>query len=113
MNMLLPKQNLKNFPKKIEQIKKLPCMTPNWFGHECCERIDPAHYRFGLYLGANIKDDRYINPLCRIHHTIQGDKGELDFWGERILDAKVTALLLHIHHLEGNEQAMRFEVERF
>ncbi len=113
MSLLLPKQNNPTFPVKIKLIKQLDCLTRDWHGHQCCEVIDPAHYRYGLYLGANIKDDLYINPLCRVHHSLQGHMGEKDFCGNRLTDAKAQTLLLHIAYLNDDFEEMKKLVRDF
>lgn len=113
MSLLLPKQNNPTYPDKIKLIKHLNCLARNWHGRECCEGVDPAHYRYGLYLGANIKDDLYITPLCRVHHSLQGDMGEKKFWGERLEDAKVQTLLLHIAYLNDDFEEMKRLVREF
>jgi len=111
--MLIPKLNLEPFPEKLRLIKELPCATQGWHGHECCEAIDPAHYRHGLFLGANIKDDLYVLPMCRIHHSLQGHYGEKRFWGGRLMDAKVLCLQLHIAYLNENKDGMYELVRNF
>lgn len=64
--------------------------------------MDPAHFRYGLYLGANIKDDMYALSACRIHHSHQHNVGEKRFYGERIHDAKLHCLLMHIAYLNDD-----------
>lgn len=113
MNMLFPRNNREEFPDKIKLIKKLDCLTQGWHGQQCAGDIDPAHYRHGLYLGSNIKDDLYINPLCRIHHSLQHSMGEKRFWGERLMDAKVQALLIHIAYLNDSFEQMQWRVRNF
>lgn len=106
MQMCLNKPNREKFPEKAKLIKQLNCLTPRWHGYPCCEVVDPAHFRSGLFLGANIKDDKYINPLCRVHHTLQGHMGEKAFWGDRLMDAKVQSLLIHIAYLNNDIDEM-------
>lgn len=86
---------------KTELIRQLPCVMPGAWEQGCCEGVDPAHYTTGSHAGYNLKNDRRILPLCRMHHTIQGSKGEKSFWFPRGHDARELADLLHILYLEG------------
>lgn len=95
------KQTPMAYKGKKELIKQLYCVTPGLWDQPCCEGVDPAHYTTGSYRGLNIKNDRRILPLCRIHHTIQGNKGEKSFWFPRGHEARELADMLHILYLEG------------
>jgi len=63
-------------------IKKLPCLICARLG------VDPAHLRAVSlemhdkhHTGGGIRpDDKWLNPLCRAHHSLEGDYGEPAFW---------------------------------
>lgn len=86
---------------KKDFIRELACIMPGTWGHSCGEGVDPAHYTTGSFAGANLKNDRRILPLCRVHHSQQHSLGELRFWGDTFIDARELADFLHIIYMES------------
>lgn len=95
------KQDPLEYPGKTALIKELPCICGGLWDVESCGGSDPAHFTTGSYAGFNRKNDRRILPLCRVHHTIQGNKGEKSFWFPRMDEARELADFLHILYLEA------------
>jgi len=87
------------FKTKKEFIKSHHCIMPNTWGHMCCEGIDECHFTYEAYAGFNMKDDSATLPMCRVHHSIQGAKGEKGFYKELLLDAAILAKRLNEAYL--------------
>ena len=88
-----------HFKTKKEFIKSLYCIMPNTWGHVCCEGLDECHLTHEAYAGFNMKDDSATLPMCRVHHTIQGARGEKGFYLELLLDAVTLAKRLNDAYL--------------
>lgn len=86
---------------KKSLVKQILCVMPCTWKHKCCEGTDEAHYTTGSHAGANVKNDKKTLPLCRAHHTIQGQYGERKFWGDKLAEADKLSDTLHISYLEG------------
>lgn len=102
MNLKQPKIIYKGKDKLIWQ---LPCIAHGAWNHSCGEGADQCHVTTGSFAGANLKNDRRIIPMCRVHHSIQHTKPEAVYYKNvfryGIHDATELADLLHIIYLEG------------
>lgn len=109
--MLIPKQNRKPFKGKKAFIKSLVCAAQGMHGVQCCEGLDEAHYKTGSYAGKNLKNDRYTVPLCRIHHSTEGNLGETRFWKGKPIGA--LAEDLHEAYEKNDLDAAFLVISRF
>ena len=82
-------------------IKTLPCMLAGTHGNLCEGVVDPAHLstRAGKYghfgRGKQSKaSDRWVLPLCRLHHDQQHDHKELTWWSIYNRNPYVACLVL-------------------
>jgi hypothetical protein len=114
--MLIPKANnmsARELKAKKAFIRQLPCIARGMHGTPCCEGIDPAHLKHGLYAGGNMKDHRRILPMCRMHHSLQGQMGEVAFWGDKLYKAKDAADRIHRAFKKGDLRAALIVVGEF
>jgi len=96
-----------HFKTKKEFIKSFYCIMPNTWGHVCCEGLDECHLTHEAYAGFNMKDDSATLPMCRIHHSIQGAKGEKGFYLQLLTDSVILAKRLNEAYL--TEDLLRAE----
>lgn len=87
------------------------CIAENWYDHKCNDVIQSCHVKHGKFSGLNLKPHNREIPMCAIHHTIQGSKGEVSFWGERLEEVKSLANAIGVK--SGDRESCLKLIHRF
>lgn len=123
MSRILPLQKPTQRSPRIEEpdylawIRQLPCLVCGKPSGEGFDRTQPAHIRFNdaRYLkitgGGEKSDDRFVLPLCWLHHAAQTAAGEGPrFWENLGMDPHAMSLALRYlayPDLEAGERIVR------
>ena len=98
--------------KHCRFIRSLPCAYQGAHGLQCSGDVVPAHIRMGAKAGTGRKpDDSRVIPLCHAHHSLQHDKGELFFHGNKLRES--IELAIQLYKVTGNREKAIEAIVRF
>lgn len=89
------------------------CAARGLHNTPCCEGLDEAHFKKWSYAGKNMKNHNRTFPMCRAHHTIEGNLGEARFWGPLLQSACDMTDRIHEYFLDNDLNGAKLAVLRF